>query len=64
MSYCGSNSFRGNDQKLSFGYDAVAMPLKFHKRDIKWTVRYVILKFTEEVQFRILLVEDTIAQNS
>ena len=33
---CGNNRLRRTDQKPSFGYDALEMGVKFHRRDIKW----------------------------
>lgn len=55
---------RWGDQKLGFGYDTFEMPVKFHRRDVKWAVRYVILKFRGEVQLRIVVMEDIVAQNT
>lgn len=62
--HCVTAGLGGSDHKLTFRYGISEMPNKFHRRDVKWTVRYMILQFTGEVQLRIVLVEDIIAQNT
>lgn len=60
----GTTGLGEKDQKLSFGYDTLEMPIKFHRHDIKWAMRYVILKFRGEFQGRIIMVEDIISQTT
>lgn len=57
-------AMRWGDQKLGFGCGTFERPVKSHRRDVEWAVRHVILKFRGEVQLRIVVMEDIVAQNT